>query len=57
MSEPQNDWFFVDSAGQQNGPHTRDELIARWRAGDVRGTSLVWAPTLPDWISFRPSLH
>lgn len=52
MSEPQHDWFFVDSAGQQNGPHTRDELIARWRAGDVRGTSLVWAPTLPDWISF-----
>lgn len=53
MGEQQYDWFFVDSNNQRNGPHTRDELLARWRAGDVRSSTMVWAPGMGAWSRFE----
>lgn len=52
MAEQQYDWFFVNAKGEQDGPHTRDELLARWRAGEVRASTLVWAPGMGAWARF-----
>lgn len=53
MAEQLYDWFFVNAQGQQDGPHTREELLARWRAGGVRASSLVWAPGMGTWARFE----
>lgn len=55
MAEQQYDWFFVNGRGEQNGPHTREELLARWRAGEVRGSTLVWSPGMGAWARFDAS--
>lgn len=55
MAEQQYDWFFVNGRGEQDGPHTRAELLARWRAGEVRGSTLVWSPGMGAWARFDAS--
>lgn len=52
MAEQNYDWFFVNAKGEQDGPQTRDELLARWRAGEVKTSSLVWAPGMGPWARF-----
>lgn len=54
MTEQEYDWYFVTSTGQHSGPHTREELLAHWRTGQIRTSTMVWAPGLPnnDWVRF-----
>lgn len=42
-------WYYVDRAGQRNGPAGAAELVAAVHAGHVDDTSLVWRDGMPDW--------
>jgi hypothetical protein len=55
MAEQQYDWFYLNAQGEQDGPHTREELLGRWRTGEVRASSLVWAPGMGAWARFDES--
>lgn len=46
---PAAEWFHVDAARQQQGPHTADELIARYARGELRADTLVWKGGMADW--------
>ena len=52
-SDKVEDWFFLDEQGAQNGPHLREELMRRWRTGQLTGETLVWTPGMEQWTAFR----
>src|SRR5438876_8315312 len=44
-----NEWYYVDEAGGQQGPISKDELQDLWKRGDVDDTSYVWNPRMTSW--------
>ena len=55
-SQPDNSWFFVDAARQQQGPVTSDDLIARHARGELRADALVWQEGMSEWLPLRQAL-
>ncbi|MGB0991301.1 MAG: DUF4339 domain-containing protein [Akkermansiaceae bacterium] len=43
-------WLYQDSAGQQQGPVTADQLQALASSGQVSGQTHVWTEGLEEWI-------
>jgi S1-C subfamily serine protease len=42
-------WFYVGADGQKQGPITHARLTNLCQRGIVRGETLVWGPSMPDW--------
>ena len=53
---PNDDWFFVDAARQQQGPVTSDELKARFTRGELRADALVWQAGMAEWQPLRQAM-
>lgn len=53
---PAAEWFHVDAARQQQGPHTADKLIARYARGELRADTLVWKAGMADWLPLAQAL-
>lgn len=53
---PAAEWFHVDAARQQQGPHSADELIARYGRGELRAGTLVWKAGMADWLPLAQAM-
>ena len=53
IADKAEDWFFLGEQGPQSGPHLRDELMRRWREGQLTGETLVWTPGMEQWAAFK----
>ena len=47
---PAAEWFHVDDARPQQGPHSADELVARYARGELRADTLVWMAVRAYWV-------
>lgn len=50
---PDNDWFYVDAARQQQGPVSAEDLLARHARGELRADTLVWQAGMGEWQPLR----
>src|SRR5206468_4004284 len=46
-------WYYVDAAGGQQGPVSRDDLQRLLRTGAVRGDTLVCQPGMAQWVALE----
>lgn len=46
------DWYYA-SNGQQQGPVSQEQLTELYKAGQVKGTDLVWNDTMTDWAPLQ----
>ena len=42
-------WYYT-SNGTQSGPVTQQELAAKVKSGEVKGTDLIWKEGMADWL-------
>lgn len=47
---PADEWLHVDATGRQQGPHPADELIARYRRGELRADTVVWQNGMANFL-------
>jgi hypothetical protein len=49
-AEEAAEWFYVGADGKQQGPITRDRLLAAWKDSTITSATLVWRDGLGDWM-------
>lgn len=49
------DWYYGSEADGQRGPFSREQMSALLQAGVLNATTLLWNPTLPNWIPLGQS--
>ena len=42
-------WYYLDKGKQQEGPMSRDALIAAWKSGKIGPATYLWHEELADW--------
>ena len=47
------DWYFVDSAGVQQGPASASDLQKQQKSGVLSGETYVWNEKLPEWTQIK----
>ncbi|TXI40273.1 MAG: DUF4339 domain-containing protein [Nitrosomonas sp.] len=47
--QKEKDWYYADSARQQQGPIPYEDLRLALKRGDVIASSLVWSDGMADW--------
>ena len=44
--------LYVAKNGQQDGPHSEEEVLRRFRDGELAASDLVWREGLAEWVPF-----
>jgi len=49
-TQADEDWYYTDGAGMQNGPVTLAQMRTLVREGGITTSSLAWNPDYTDWV-------